>query len=172
MNKIRTSLFLSLFLTSLAGAQAIQYGTREFGVSGMIDPSTAAGVDINLDASYGYFPYDDVEVLFVGGLLHNDFISTIDLGIRGEYHWLIPASPAVPYAGVGAKVAYSDVDISDDQSFTFGMDLDGGVKYFINDTVALTTRLVLDWATDDIFINDDDVEAYDIRLEMGLRFYF
>lgn len=151
-------------------------GSQELGVSGNIDFEGPSGdVDVDLNLSYGYFIRDFLEV---GGL--GNFSRELDgdvmrygVGAFGEYHFAGFAGwqSVVPYLGASLILSFLDTDIGDDESaliFTPRL----GLKWFIRNYFAIDTNLFVALATDDVFVNDEDLDSYDVGMRLGLRVYF
>lgn len=151
----------------------VQMGVKELGLSGNIDlEGPSGGVDANVSASYGYFIRD---LLQVGGffnyarLLDGDFQS-YSLGAFLEQHF--PLYPEVlAYAGLDGGIQFTEVDFDDDEAALFATGK-VGIKWFLRDYVAIDTNLFLRLAEDDIFVNDEDLDNYDIGINLGLRVFF
>ena len=61
-------------------------------------------------------------------------------------------------------------DYEDKDAFILGGE--GGVKFFLTEYFAISGALVLEMATDDVYEDKDDVQSYDVRIEVGLRTFF
>ncbi len=129
--------------------------------------------EVQMQLVYGQFVADGIEVAVVAGLSDNDRYMSTELGARAEYN-LVLDSAFVPFLGAGitwhdVEADESDVD-TDAAVFSGG----GGVKYFIRDDVALAVNGSYLFATDDIFVDNEDGELQDdeFRLLFGIRFYF
>ena len=168
-----------IVLAALAGttqAATLKAGTRELGVSGLLDPSGVDGAEVVLDASYGYFVQDCIEL--GGGLGYADvgYTSLTTLYGFGEYNFDL-GTALVPFGGarVGWSSAETEIKVgpgkvtSDQDALTFG--LYGGAKFFLVDNIALTAQANLDVATEDIYVNDNDLESINFTLTLGMRFF-
>ena len=179
---LASALGLSLAVTGMASANDVvpnlNMGTKSLALSGSYDANHPLDYQLTLNAGYGYFFWDNIELSVVGGWTSNDLIDTYTLGVAGEYN-IQTGSPWVPYllAGVlwsGMEIdddVYNDVDDMDEDAWIgrFG----GGIKYFMRDGVALSLSLNYDYATDDIYASDDgDMDDYNWTALLGLRFYF
>ena len=90
-----------------------------------------------------------------------------------EYNFEINAS-VLPYLGaslgiVAADVEYEEID-GNDTAFAMGGEI--GLKGFLNEDTALSGGVEFIWASDDVFLAKDQVEDTDVRLMLGLRFYY
>lgn len=151
----------------------LRAGTQELGLSGNVDFDDPGG-DIALDlfGSYGYFIQDYVELGGRGGYERQQGgdLENVYLGVFGEYNF--PASAiGVPFVGLALDYAYSDNRDQDDED-AFVLTPAAGVKWFISDYFAIDTRLFFKWATEDLYVNDGEVEDTDWGLTLGLRTYF
>ena len=67
-----------------------------------------------------------------------------DIAMGGQYRFVEPRTPLVPYLGAGLDILVSDYDPNDgsyrDVDTTVGVGLKGGVDYFIQRQVALTAE--------------------------------
>lgn len=173
-----TTIFV-LVLSSSAMAQGpmLQEGTKEFGLSGLLDFQHRGDVTLDILARYGYFVRDKLEV---GGVV--DFSGNFDDAFRygfggfAEYHipeWIPPNwPPLVPYLGADVLVAFVDTDFGEDNA-ALVFQPRAGLKWFIRDYFAVESNLFLALATDDLYQNDrTDLDFYDIGLRFGIRVYF
>lgn len=149
-------------------------GTQELGLSGSIDfddPGGDAALDI--EARYGYFILDNFElgpkveyVMEEGG----DY-ERFQLGIFTEYNFPV-STIAVPYIGVSLDYSYQEYDDYDWDEDAFIVTPAVGVKWFITDYFAIDTRLFYNWASEDIYVNDYELEDDNWGMSLGLRTYF
>lgn len=153
-----------------ANKAAIAQGTQELRVQGGIDFKSAAGTDLAVDLGYGYFIADYLEI---GGLFSfgdNDAVSLLGLGAFAEYN-IDTMSSFVPFAG--GQLAFSQVDIrgaGDETALSLG--LYAGVKFFLTEDLALSTRFLMEQATEDIYLDDRGVDDFDYGIDFGLRYFF
>ena len=75
----------------------------------------------------------------------------------------------VPF--VGASLEYLNGEAADDNNDALALSGYGGAKFFLSENVAISARLVLSVATDDVYPNDDDVESTDSRFDFGMSYY-
>lgn len=151
----------------------VQKGVKEVGLSGNIDlEGPAGGVDADLSASYGYFIRDLLEV---GGFLSYSRLLDGDVESYAFGAFLEQNFPLFPevlgYAGFDGGVQFTETDFDDDEASLFAAGR-VGVKWFLRDYVAIDTNLFLKLAADDIYVNDEELENYDIGINLGLRVYF
>ena len=158
-----------------SGNPALKTGVREVALSGNYDPDAADDYSLNLNAAYGQFVIDNLE-LGVRGLYKGSDHIDIE-GIQGfaEYN-LDLGSKWVPYGRVAAGWLggqVSDPNTTNDESAdTSAFAVAGGVKYFITEWVALGADVEYTKASDDIFVNDDgELEDDDVEVNLSLRIF-
>jgi len=129
--------------------------------------------EINIQLSYGQLIADRIEVALVAGLNDSDRYMSTELGARAEYNFVLD-SALVPFLGAGISWASVEVDDSNIDADAAVFSLGAGLKYFLRDGVALTASGNYLFATDDIFVDNDDGKAQDdeFRILFGIRFYF
>ena len=155
----------------------LRQGTRELALSGMIDFEERGDPALDLTGAYGFFIRDYLEVGAFAELAGNfDDVFRYGLGAFAEYHLpelsFMQAPRTVPYIGANVGLAFVDSDISEDNAALIFQPR-FGVKWFIRDFFAIDTNLFFAVATDDIYQNDeDDLDAYDVGIQLGLRVYF
>ena len=144
----------------------LSQGTREFGVGGNVN--FADDIAYNLNLSYGYFVRDRWEVGFGLGVQGVESDATFSLGLFTEYNFCLgETSKWVPFVGFSANWASLDSDALDADSIALGLDL--GVKYFIRENIAVSLSIGADFAFDDVFPGEDDIQQ---QINIGTRFYF
>ena len=155
----------------------LRQGTRELALSGMFDFEQRGDPALDLTAAYGFFLRDYLEVGGFVELAGNfDDVFRYGLGAFAEYHLpelsFLQAPRTVPYIGANVGLAFVDSDISEDNAALI-FEPRFGVKWFIRDFFAIDTNLFCAVATDDIYLNDeDDLDAYDVGIQLGIRVYF
>jgi hypothetical protein len=179
-NAMREGLCLVAFILSLffgfdamAQESILQTGLKELGLSGFVDfEGPTGGVDVDLSATYGYFVFENSEIGAFGSFsrqLDGQFKS-YGLGIFGEQHFRWTRN-LYPYGGLRIGWQYADVDFADDDhSLIFTPRV--GVKWFLSESIAIDANLFLALATDEVYVNDRDLDRYDIGMNLGLRAYF
>ena len=108
-------------------------GTREIELRGNITIDPEDSYDVTL--GYGPFLNPNLQVKGVAQFVGNG-TDAWSLGVEGNYHFP-GASPTLPYAGI--FLGYTDSQVGDGD-ISWG--LQGGVKHFINSSVAFTGQLV------------------------------
>ena len=97
------------------------------------------------------------------------------LGAFGEYHLsdlrLVDFAATIPYVGASIGMDFLDSEIDEDESaITFVPQI--GIKWFFRNYVAVDTNFYFATATDDIYVNDNDLDDYDFGIRLGLRVLF
>ena len=169
------------------GAALLQ-DTSELGVSGLLDFDTADGTLMDASLFYGYYVADYVEVGPILAFRNDDSRTEWAVGVQSEYD-LDLGTEFVPFFGLGLE--YTDVDDDDVPTTTAVETTDGetlpsnsisqsafimagrvGAKYFITETVALSGQFEFDWASDDIYSDENGAENTNAKITLGLRFFF
>jgi hypothetical protein len=159
-----------------AQSPLLQRGTQELGVSGTLDFQQESRVVLDINGRFGYFPQQNLEV---GGFAEvssnfNEF-SRYGLGGFAEYHlpgWALLHGRAIPYAGADLGLEFVATSLGEDNAaLVFRPRF--GLKWFVRDYFAIDTHLFVAVATDDLFPNrKNDLDPYDIGIQLGLRIYF
>lgn len=160
-------------LAGTASGNSLLRGSRELGVSGIVDFDTPADTLIALDLSYGIFPLDYLETGLAVGFRNDDRVTQYRAGGFMDYHF-DTGRALIPYLGVaadiaGAEVTFGEIDVS---STALILGLEAGVKSFLNPNVAVATAIGFDFATDEVFPTDDGATDTNWDIVLGLRFYF
>lgn len=161
------------------GARAealITEGSSELGVGGELDFVSPAGTVAALNLRYGYFFWDGISIGGLFGLYDDDDVTRYEIGAVGEYNFRLGenyrplvGTDFVPFVGVSARYAYAD--LSDNKSaLVFGAE--GGTKFFLTDSAAVTFSLAGDLATEKVYPDDKKMQNWDVSLQLGMRFYF
>ncbi|PSW20628.1 hypothetical protein C9I98_07200 [Photobacterium sanctipauli] len=148
----------------------LQQGTQEIGIQGSLDLDYVDDYLLDLNTSYGYFVRDKWEIGGELDLTISDNAQNYQIGAFTEYNFT-NTSLWVPYLGVGAQYAYSDINDNSDSAFNF--QVSAGMKYFLHPQIALAAEVNYNLATEDIYA-DGDGEAKDDKTQflIGTRFYF
>ena len=147
-------------------------GTQELGLSGYVDFDDHNGdVELDISASYGYFVMDNFELGVGAGYVRQEDgdVEFINVGIFAEYNFPV-SNIAVPFIGVGLDYAYADIYHQDEDAVVLTPVV--GVKWFITDYFAIDTRVFFNWASEDLYVNDNRIEDYNWGMTLGLRTYF
>lgn len=171
MKKVLGMLAITVCCAGLATAQTLTAGTQELVVGGLLDPDTAADTQFDLSVKYGYFVADYLEVGGAGAISDNDAVSTYGIGGFVEYNFDL-GTEVVPYVGAGLGWLNADYDIVGEDEDAIEFSGYGGVKYFIAQNIAISGELEFDWASEEIYLEDDDIADTNIQLNLGMRFFF
>lgn len=162
--------------TGVRAEALITEGSSELGVGGELDFVSAAGTVAALDVRYGYFFWDGISIGGVAGFYNDDDVTRFEIGAVGEYNFImgdnyrpLVGTDFVPFVGVSARYAYADLD-KNKSAVVFGAE--GGTKFFLTDSAALTLSLAGDLATEKVFPDDDEMQNWDVSIRLGMRFYF
>ena len=155
----------------------ITQGSSELGIGDGLDITSAVGTDVSLDIRYAYFFWDQISIGGVAGFGDNDAATSFKIGAVGEYNFKLSdnyqpliGTDFVPYAGLG--LSYQYVDIYHEHESALVLTTEGGVKFFLTDSAAITLSAVLDLATEKIYPDDDDADMWNFALRLGMRFHF
>lgn len=171
--------------SAVATAQDLSRGRNELALSGSIrlDEPDPIKYQVFLDLKYGRYIRDQLQI---GGYLNvfaNDVNWTISIGPQVEYTFLLGnrwprLSRWAPYVGLGAALATAEID--DDWSVDVtrdggsesrsGVTVNGeaGVKYFLSDSVAISSSFNFAWSSDDVFSGRSDMK----HILLGIRSFF
>jgi len=169
MKKSGLCLLLAL-LSGAAAAASLPLGTQELRLEGTLDPSTGAGDEIDLSASYGYFFADNVQGGGRISLLDNDLVSLVGVGAYAEYNF-DTGTEVMPF--LEGFVGFASVDIEDGKNETSGI-FEGraGAKFFLTEHLAVAGAGVFAYASEKIYQDDNALDDTDAFLEFSLRYYF
>lgn len=152
-------------------------GTRELSIAGRIEAPGLDELNYDLDGSYGYFFRDGWEV--GAQVSASDFGGADRFDISGftEYNFMRDSN-LVPYVGAGIGLASVDFDggvgvgtpLDDEDGVVF--DVEGGVKWFIEPYMALSSAIDFKFSPDDVFATDDEIEDNLTSIKLGMRYYF
>lgn len=169
-----------------ASAAMLNAGTSEFGVGGTLNFESAAGARLDLNTSYGYFFIDNLMVAGRFGVFNDNSYQGWDLGAKCEYNFdlgpdyeAIIGTDFVPYIGGALDFKQSnfkdldEVEGEDSKRNAVVFGIEGGVKFFLTESVAVSAALVYEAATAEIYARkDNEYGKTEGRLELGMRFYF
>ena len=154
-------------LLAVAGSYAqpvepmLSKGTRDIALYGFIDfEGTGDDVDVDLEASYGYFFWDQIEI---GGEIDwasGEGYDILGIGAFGEYNFKPLMIRVVPYLGLSLGYGMVDITDSTDEN-AFVAKVYGGIKYFITDITAIDLSMRAKFAAEDLFINDREPDNID-----------
>lgn len=160
------------------GKPLLSQGTQEISVAGRLEFPDFDRLDYDLDGSYGYFVRDGWEVGARVGASDFGGVDRVDLGVFTEYNFNRDQM-WVPYVGVAVgigAVSFDDGDFSsstelnDDEGVIF--DIEAGVKWFLRSNFAISTAINFQFATEDVYATDDEIEDNITTLQIGMRYYY
>jgi hypothetical protein len=176
MKKIACSLMV-LLLAGNAHAASLAADTQEVRLTGNVDFDSALGTEVDLGLGYGYFVADYVQLGGLFGFADNNYLTSFELGGFAEYS-IETETPFIPFFGSELKLVYADLDvdldavlISESES-ALALALYIGSKFFVTEDLAVSGRLVFETATEDIYIEEDDVNNIDFSFDVGLRYFY
>lgn len=160
MRRYIVALTVLFSITQVFGAM-LGAGTRELMVAGNL----SSDGDLVVGAGYGYFLMDCLEVGVNGTIMSANDVTAYGVAAFTEYNVEI-GGPLVPFVGAGAGFM-----ITDDNNL-FRLTALGGVKYFLVDNLALSCYGQFQYASEDIFLRDDEPQSSDFGIAADTRFYF
>jgi opacity protein-like surface antigen len=171
-------LTLAVAAPSAMGAALVTKGANELAIAGAVDFQSGEGTDFVLDLRYAYFVMDRFSLGTKVSLQNNDFYSHFGIGATAEYNFALPkgfkplfGTDLVPFLGAAVDYRYSDIDhLGDESAVVLGGE--GGLKFFLTDTTAVTLSLLGEIASEDVYVDDQEATNRDLRLLLGMRFYF
>ena len=172
------ALAFGLTVQGAMGAALLTKSSSELGVGGKLDFQSGEGTAFRMELNYAYFVIDRLSIGGRFSFADNEFDNFYGIGLSSEYHFQLPASvkplfgtDLVPF--LGAFVDYrraSFSGLSDESAGVLGGET--GIKFFLTDSMALALSLVGEWASEDIYVDDDELTDLNLFLELGMRFYF
>ena len=177
---LATSAALLLAVPATLHAERTDQGTVGLGGNLYYDPDTAFGGRLDVGILGGYYIADG---WLLGGefsLTDDDFTSLYGVSLMLERDFELgeadTITPFIPYVAgsvgyVSADYKGSDDESSDDETgLTFGLRL--GLKLMLTGSTALDFSLRGEFATADVFYDDDGPDSTDISVRIGLRTFF
>lgn len=168
---IASAIMLAFSLPVYADDKPMIYeGVQELSLAGELEFASAAGTEVSLDGSYGYFLADGFQVGGLLGFSDNDLLTTWVLGGQAEYN-IDTQSKFVPFVGVRGGWIYLDPDQgSSDDGYLLGAS--AGMKYFFVPNIAISLSYLFEWSSEDVFLDDNEAEDTNHSIQLGMRFYF
>jgi hypothetical protein len=165
-------LMMMLGIVGIAGklnAESIlPAGTFDLQLGGHMDFDNANGdTDFTIKPALGYFVWDCIEL---GGFCAWDYDGSdhgFGFGAFGEYNFDL-GYYFVPYLGFKAGFFFGNL-YEDNFLLT---EYTAGVKYFISDSVAPFIEIYYDLASEDAFMEDNELENHDFGINIGVRCFF
>jgi hypothetical protein len=155
------------------GAQAnmVNEGVREFRLQGAVD--SAVDVNFLLEAGYGVFVRDFVEVGAVGGIDYRNGGDDMLLRLNGfvERSLSIQNDYWVPYVGGAVGLFVSDTMAASEAGVeAMGY---GGMRYYMEDNLAIGFEGRVSIASADIYLSEDDeYDPFDWQILITTRFFY
>ncbi len=171
---------LAALLVSAVAEARLDKGMQELGVQGMLDLDAEDKYDLDLNLTYGYFFRHNTEVGLVTDFQASDSVFNAKFGGFIEHNFNNDISRWVPYIGLAAQLGSMDIDFDEndanaslnDSQSALNLVASLGLKYFINDNVALTGTVTYNWATDKLYPSEDELKDTATKIFIGTRFYF
>lgn len=175
MKKIYYAVSALILASSFAHAQTLDNvmldkGTREVSLEGGFSTTGTSGNELEMNIGFAYFIQDFIEIGARIEYLDNDFVSHSGVSIFGEYNYDTYTN-WIPFFGMG--VGFSDFDAVDvDSSSALTVEGFGGVKIFLTEYLAISAKLLLEIASDDIYYDGGEAESINFGLDFGVRVFF
>jgi len=152
-------------------ATLLSEGTQELGLSGMLDFQTAQGTEFDIELFYGRFFVDNMEAGPIIGLMNNDDWTIFRIGGGIEYNFDL-GTEWVPF--IGGSLLYANNNGPEGTENVSAAELGAalGVKFFMTEYLAISTALNLSIATDDLYMDKNEPQNYNINIDIGLRTFF
>lgn len=169
-NLLAGLLAISISITS-AVAAPLAVGTRELRLQGEMDFDGPGGTELGIEAGYGYFIADYLEIGGVIGIFDSDLVSSYGIAGFAEYNFELASEGIVPFAGGEIGFSSADYDaLKSASAVTFGAY--AGTKFFVTESLAIAPRLKLEIATDDIYAEKNKLSDFNAGIDVGLRYFF
>lgn len=162
-----------LLAVSSTQATAVAQGAEEIRVNGGIELNTEVGTKVTLELGYGVFVADYFEAGVIGGYRDDDIVTDFFGGLFAEYNFET-GTELVPFAGGQLSLHHADIDliVVEDAVTAVVFGIYAGAKYFLTESVAVSGRLLLEAATDDVFIDEGEPTDNNLTVDLGLNFFF
>ncbi len=170
ITQVTAALVALMFASSAYAAEALREGSTEFGIQGDVVFQSAAGTDASVSLRAGHFVVDGIQVGAFGSFADNDIDSRWGGGLFAEYN-LLADTPIVPFVGISGAYNRSEPSgLKNTDAFVLGGEAGG--KYFLAANTALTLSYLFEFASDDIFVDDYELDDTNHSIQLGLRFHF
>ncbi len=161
--------FLGVLLaTTTAFGAMVDADMMELRATGSMDFNNPRGVvETDIGLGLGYFIRDDIQV---GGLINfgNDGSEAgFGLGAYSEILFDMHYA-AAPFLGGALMYRFGEYYPANHLLF----EINGGVKVFLTEYLAVSGMIFFDLATDDVYVSDGDTRKYDSGMRLGLSVYF
>ncbi len=174
MKRLGTGLILVLLATQ-ADAVMLSRGVREFTLSGYLNRTT--DFNLSLTAKSGKFIRDFVQIGPMGSFswIEGGDVLLLGGGMFGEINVPRHGNPLLfPYYGATASALYSDIDDRFGGNSRLAAEVSGygGMKYFLQDNLAIGADLEIKMATSKIYFGDNKLQNFDWIINLSTRFFF
>jgi hypothetical protein len=171
MKKLLFALLSVGLLAGSAHAITLAPGTMETRLAGQLDPTTANGTLVDVNASWGYFFADNAQAGGRVTFYDNDNMTIYSAGAFAEYNFEIDSEDWLPFVEGSLALSHGDFDGGDTETVLI-VEAQAGMKYFIAPNVAVSGAAVFDYATKEFFADDDKLEDTDIKVQFAIRYYY
>ncbi|WAF97020.1 porin family protein (plasmid) [Aeromonas sp. BC14] len=175
-----TALILGVGSANIAHANEsyLTEGTQEVGVQGSVDFDYADKYQVLLNTNYGYFLSHGWEVGGDVDINATKSYKSAAVGVFSEYNF-VNQTDWTPYVGIGTQLLTANYNNAENHTSTDSFDatamnlkLSAGMKYFVNEHVALTAEVNHNIATDDLHMSGGDPKRSLTKFLIGTKFYF
>lgn len=171
MKRIALAIAAAALTVGSVHAVTLAPGTMETRVSGQFDSTTINGSLTELNISYGYFFLDNLQAGGRIGFFDNDNVTLYTVSAFTEYNFEIGSEDWLPYVEGALGLADGDGE-GGVTEFAVTLQAQAGIKYFLAPNVAISTAVVIDFASDEIYPDEDRYDNNDARLQLAIRYYY
>ncbi len=167
---MKKTLLLAMLLAAAAGFGAvIEKETLELGLQGNLDFDSPDGdVEFNIYPALGYFFMDNIQAGGMLGMLYDGRDMGYRIGAFGEINF-DTYNAVMPFLALRLMF---DFGSHYDKNYLL-VDSAAGLKFFLSPTLAISTEIFYDLASEDAFADEDEGgRNNDAGLRLGLRHYF
>jgi hypothetical protein len=182
-----------LLIAVSVSAQAITLspGMKELAVEGIFDSRTSDGDYVDLTLFYGEYTEENLEIGLQAAIKSSEHVDQWRAGIRVELN--NTEYQVFPFFAITLEYASFEVDGEDvewvtnadgvlvpegeeitgrdDDAFVAGGHV--GLKYFLAENIAITGAFVYEWASEDIYEDEDGgLSETDASVRFGMRYFF
>ena len=160
--------FVVMFMAATGFGAMVEKDMMELRLQGAMDFDNPEGhVETAVDVGLGYFIMNDIELGGAISFANEGSCAGLGLGVFTEL-LLDLHYPAAPFIGAAAQFRFGDYYSHNHLMF----EINGGVKVFLMEYLAISGMIFLDVATDDVYVNYNKAENYDAGMRVGLNVYF
>ena len=157
-------------MISTAGADPLAVGNQEVAGGLGFDRDQA----VRLDAYYGYFFMYGFSLGPQASYLYSSDAQTWQLGARAVKNINLGKPFILPFLAGGISYASTDADqglpSATDDAAVFRGDI--GAKVALSKTLILSAALILETASREVFMRDEDLERSNMSFEAGIHYLF